>query len=557
MNPEWNPNECNATPNEFAKKSIGEIIREARQKKGLKQDALAALLHVTPQAISRWETGQTAPDINLLIPLSKALGLGVDQLLGGDRRQDFENRYEQVCGYGPEAQLLVCEEALKEFPNDASFLFRRASCEFDLGKHPQTDGPRRQSYLNHAAEHAWSLHHENPDNRGYISLLTQIYVELGDRKEAEDLLKRCKDVVMANRLLADYVLEGDEKIKLQQALLNQEVIELYNRLLNYNTPESIAVAHDLLDITYGKEKHLDFGFLYHLYLAQAKFSLEANDMAGYEKHMMEAYEAAEAHDRDISNATCFTAPLFDHIGIYYDPDDYPLAKALAVEVLTDRKLMPPCEAKRHMVEQHICCCPLLSVDAPAYYSFCIDHVCQGNFSNFSDSWDMTEQELIQFNDRMLGNTRAHNVEHHRQQIERLIQDGIMSGYVALLQGCGRSQIFGYCNCGPKEKYVGIPEDWRTVTAPDGARVFAIVELLIAPAFRDCGLEEKLVAHTLAQAKKDGFTHAQAYLWDSGVVDEDENCVFDHLLALYTAMGFTVHADISRKCRREYVLQKEL
>ena len=133
----------------------------------------------------------------------------------------------------------------------------------------------------------------------------------------------------------------------------------------------------------------------------------------------------------------------------------------------------------------------------------------------------------------------------------------MSGYVALLQGCGRSQIFGYCNCGPKEKYVGIPEEWRTVTAPDGARVFAIVELLTAPAFRDCGLEEKLVAHTLAQAKKDGFTHAQAYLWDSGMVDENENCVFDHFLALYTAMGFTVRADLSRACRREYVLQKEL
>ena len=555
MNPEWNQNERNSTPNEFAKKSIGEIIREARQKKGMKQDALAALLHVTPQAISRWETGQTAPDINLLIPLSKALGLGVDQLLGGDRRQDFENRYEQVCGYGPEAQLLVCEEALKEFPNDASFLYRRARCEFDLGKHPQTDENLRRSYLNHAAEHAWSLHYENPDGKGYISLLAQIYVELGERKEAEDLLKRCKDVVMANRWLADYVLEGDEKIKLQQALLNQEVIELYNRLLNYNTPESIAVAHGLLDITYGKEKHLDFGFLYHLYLAQARFSLEANDTAGYEKHMMEAYEAAEAHDRDISDAACFTAPLFDHIGIFYDPDDYPYAEALTVELLIDRKLMPPCEAKRRMVEHQIRCAPLHTWDAPAYYSFCIDHVCQGNFSNFSDSWDMTEQELIQFNDRMLGNTRAHNVELQRQQVERLIEDGIMSGYVAKV-GSG-APIFGFCNCGPKEKYAGMPDEWRAVAAPDGARVFAMMELLIAPAFRDCGLEEKLVTKALTQAKKDGFTHAQVYLWDSGVVDENENCVFDHLLALYTAMGFAVCADLSRACRREYVLQKQL
>ena len=554
----------NSTPNfkqeqlakDLTKKSIGEIIREHRTKKGLTQDALAAALYVTPQAVSRWETGQTTPDINLLLPLSKLLGLGVDQLLGGDRRQYFEDRYGQVSCYGPAAQLLVCEEALKEFPNDVGFLYRRASCEFYLGKHSQTDENLRRSYLNHAAEHAWSLHYEDPDDKGYISLLTQIYVELGDRKEAEALLSRCKDMVMANRMLADYVLEGEEKIKLQQALLEQEVIGLYNRLLNYNTPESIAVAHSLLDITLGKEKHLHFGLLYHLYLAQAKFSLEANDMVGYEKHMIKAYEAAEAHDRDISDAGCFTAPLFDHIGIYYDPDDYPLAKALAVEVLTDRKLTPPCEAKRHMVEQHIRCSPLLSVDAPAYYSFCIDHICQGSISNFSHTWDMSEQEIKQFDDRIPGNTRAYVMELHRQEVERLIKDGIMSGYVALPQGCGRGLIFGYCNCGAKEKYKGMPDEWKALTEPEGNRVFAIMELLSAPTFRDCGLEEKLVNHAMTEAKAQGFTHVQTCLWERLYLDKEGNDTFEHLLALYSSLGFTVHADWSDH-RRVYLMQKEL
>ena len=42
---------------DIAKKSVGEIIREHRTKKGLTQDTLAAALYVTPQAISRWETG--------------------------------------------------------------------------------------------------------------------------------------------------------------------------------------------------------------------------------------------------------------------------------------------------------------------------------------------------------------------------------------------------------------------------------------------------------------------------------------------------------------------
>ena len=103
----------------------------------------------------------------------------------------------------------------------------------------------------------------------------------------------------------------------------------------------------------------------------------------------------------------------------------------------------------------------------------------------------------------------------------------------------------------------MPDEWKG-NEPDGARVFAVMELLIAPTFRDCGLEEKLVAHALKEAKEQGFTHAQAYLWDSGALDKDGNREFDRLFALYTAMGFSICADISSvHQRREYVLQKKL
>ena len=61
-------------------KSIGEKIREYRLKKGMTQDALAAELHVSSQAVSKWETGQTMPDISLLLPLSRVLKIGVNEL---------------------------------------------------------------------------------------------------------------------------------------------------------------------------------------------------------------------------------------------------------------------------------------------------------------------------------------------------------------------------------------------------------------------------------------------------------------------------------------------
>ena len=72
-------------------KLIGEKIREYRLKKGMTQDALAAELHVSSQAVSKWETGQTMPDISLLLPLSRVLKIGVNELLGGDRRTELEH----------------------------------------------------------------------------------------------------------------------------------------------------------------------------------------------------------------------------------------------------------------------------------------------------------------------------------------------------------------------------------------------------------------------------------------------------------------------------------
>lgn len=59
---------------------IGKIIKEQRIKKGLTQKELAELLKVSAQAVSKWERGGT-PDILLLVPLAKALGISLNLLL--------------------------------------------------------------------------------------------------------------------------------------------------------------------------------------------------------------------------------------------------------------------------------------------------------------------------------------------------------------------------------------------------------------------------------------------------------------------------------------------
>lgn len=64
--------------------SLGKRISALRKERGLKQDDLARVLEVSPQAVSKWETDQTCPDISLLPELAKLLGVSVDVLLTGE-----------------------------------------------------------------------------------------------------------------------------------------------------------------------------------------------------------------------------------------------------------------------------------------------------------------------------------------------------------------------------------------------------------------------------------------------------------------------------------------
>lgn len=67
---------------------IGKRIAALRREKGFTQDELAEKLGVTPQAVSKWENDQTCPDISLLPQLAKILGISVDELLSGEKKED-------------------------------------------------------------------------------------------------------------------------------------------------------------------------------------------------------------------------------------------------------------------------------------------------------------------------------------------------------------------------------------------------------------------------------------------------------------------------------------
>ena len=59
-------------------------IYNLRKEKGLSQEKLAEKINVTRQTISNWELGETAPNPEQLILLSKALNKSIDELVGNE-----------------------------------------------------------------------------------------------------------------------------------------------------------------------------------------------------------------------------------------------------------------------------------------------------------------------------------------------------------------------------------------------------------------------------------------------------------------------------------------
>ena len=65
--------------------SLGERIQQLRKARGLSQEQLADSLNVSRQAISKWETDQSSPEIGNILALSSVFSVSTDELLGNDK----------------------------------------------------------------------------------------------------------------------------------------------------------------------------------------------------------------------------------------------------------------------------------------------------------------------------------------------------------------------------------------------------------------------------------------------------------------------------------------
>lgn len=165
-------------------------LKKRRKNAGMTQEEVARYLMVTPQAVSKWETGNGTPDISLLIPIAELFGVSTDELLGrGDLTEDsvLEEIYysEESLGekYRKYAELLKCN------PANPQIMLKLLSLSAErLTREKELSETERESLVNSAREYAHRLQKENacPDLALVHGKLADVYAAYGDFERAKE-----------------------------------------------------------------------------------------------------------------------------------------------------------------------------------------------------------------------------------------------------------------------------------------------------------------------------------------------------------------------------------
>lgn len=112
---------------------IGDVIKKYRKSKRMTQEEMAACLGVTAPAVNKWERGSTMPDVTLLAPIARLLGITTDELLSfKDELTDKEiNQYLSNIQKDLESKnfhdvFLSIKEKIQEYPNCEKLIWQAA-----------------------------------------------------------------------------------------------------------------------------------------------------------------------------------------------------------------------------------------------------------------------------------------------------------------------------------------------------------------------------------------------------------------------------------------------
>lgn len=120
-------------------RKFGQRLRERRKMMGLRQSDVAEGIRVTEQAVSKWEQGDSLPDLENFMLLARLLGVSADELLGVDAGEQIVRRIQVG---GAVIELVRRPETLYA----GKLLYARDCLDFDAEIERMQGQPERDTY---------------------------------------------------------------------------------------------------------------------------------------------------------------------------------------------------------------------------------------------------------------------------------------------------------------------------------------------------------------------------------------------------------------------------
>ena len=308
--------------------TIGERIKALRKKNDMTQEKLADHLHVSYQAVSKWECGIATPDLSLIIPLTRLFNVSADELLGltdtenDERKVYFDAELFEFWMKDHERDLEISRQAVAEYPTDYRYLHWLASNEWYVGysvEHYGTD--KGKELLESSVKHNLMIL-ENCDDpvmkKEAIAGLVYAYSRLDKLDEAKRYAGSYPDDKETDKdELLLCCLKGDELNALRKKIVRKKMMQLcflLGSLWRYgypDCPEALDAEENIINavITDGNYQIFN-GNLSDAYLECAKRAIKNNDPNEAIRCLAICYAHAKEYDRmDKTGIEEYTCPV--------------------------------------------------------------------------------------------------------------------------------------------------------------------------------------------------------------------------------------------------------
>ena len=177
------------------KLTLAENIRAFRKERRLTQEQFAEIMGVTVGSVYKWETGQTTPELGMLVEIADFFDTSMDILLGykvkDNRISAIEERIREYCRCGNPEALNEAEKALKKYPNSFKVVHGCAQVYdfFGIGSQDHSE-TRRALELYEQAKLLISQNHDPEINEQTIEgEVASALMFLGEYEKSIELLK--------------------------------------------------------------------------------------------------------------------------------------------------------------------------------------------------------------------------------------------------------------------------------------------------------------------------------------------------------------------------------